>query len=245
MKDLFSQNSSLYQQRRPSYPSDFVSEILKYVPTRHFAWDCGAGSGQLTLLLAPYFEQLVATDISRAQLQNAPYLDNVSYQVQSAEHTDFAAQSFDLITVAQAIHWFDFKDFYQEVKRTLKPDGVLAVLGYGTLTVSDPQLNQRIQHLYTQTLAGHWEPERAHIDAHYQSIPFPFELVAEHNSQMQYQWTAAQLLGYLNTWSAIAHYRAQYPDQEPLAEIQAYFAEDDQVKIELQFPLFLRIGRVA
>lgn len=81
MKDLFSDDSLRYKQARPAYSAEIVQEILKHVPERTFAWDCGAGSGQFTQLLAPYFEHVVATDISAAQLQQAPYFENVSYQL--------------------------------------------------------------------------------------------------------------------------------------------------------------------
>ena len=140
MKDRFSSGSQLYQLARPSYPASLIQEILKHVVTPQFAWDCGAGSGQLTQLLAPHFDTVVATDISVHQLQHAPYFENVSYQVQSAEHTSFAEQSFDLITVAQAIHWFDFDGFYAEVLRTLRPEGILAVIGYGLIQLQQPEL---------------------------------------------------------------------------------------------------------
>lgn len=241
MKDLFSDCSALYQQARPSYPHSVMAEILKYVPSKHFVWDCGAGSGQFTQLLVPYFEQIVATDMSSQQLHQAPYFDNVSYQVQQAEHTSFADHSFDLITVAQAIHWFDFDDFYHEVRRTLKKDGVLAVIGYGTVYTEDVALNQHIQHLYKNILSRDWDAERHHIDTHYRSIPFPFDVLAEKDSTMQYRWTKAQLLGYLNTWSAVKHHREKH-QQDPLLEI-TQFLQSYQDPIDLIFPIFLKVGK--
>lgn len=246
MKDLFSEYSALYKQARPSYPHSVIAEILKHVPARNFAWDCGAGSGQFTQLLAPYFEHIVATDLSEQQLHQAPYFENVSYQIQSAERTTFAEHSFDLITVAQAIHWFDFASFYSEVQRTLKKDGVIAVIGYGTLTVHDQTLNQHIQHLYHHVLKNDWDIERKHIDAHYKSIPFPFEPLADIESSMQFEWSKEQLLGYLNTWSALKHHRAKQVKQahviDPLVDIQQYL-ESFKDSIRVNFPLFIKIGK--
>ena len=120
MKDLFSEGSTLYQQARPDYSAEVVDVVLQHVLTREQAWDCGAGSGQFTQRLAPYFQQVLATDLSAEQLAQAPILDNVHYEKASAEHCSLAAHSVDLITVAQAIHWFDFDDFYAEVRRVLK-----------------------------------------------------------------------------------------------------------------------------
>ena len=242
MKDLFSQNSQLYKQARPDYPHSVIHEILKHTPEHSFAWDCGAGSGQFTQLLVPYFEQIVATDLSESQLQSAPYFENVSYQIQIAEQTIFANQSFDLITVAQAIHWFDFEKFYAEVRRTLKVNGLLAVVGYGLLEIQDQQVNTMIQALYYEKLAGCWDAERRYIDEAYQTIPFDFDEITVPKFSMTYQWTAAQLLKYLSTWSAIKNYQDQYAEHA-LLDLAEYLQDLEQ-KFEITFPVFLRLGRV-
>ena len=242
MKDLFSQNSQLYKQARPDYPHSVIHEILKHTPEHSFAWDCGAGSGQFTQLLVPYFEQIVATDLSESQLQSAPYFENVSYQIQIAEQTIFANQSFDLISVAQAIHWFDFEKFYAEVRRTLKVNGLLAVVGYGLLEIQDQQVNTMIQALYYEKLAGCWDAERRYIDEAYQTIPFDFDEITVHNFSMTYLWTAAQLLKYLSTWSAIKNYQDQYAEHA-LLDLAEYLQDLEQ-KFEITFPVFLRLGRV-
>ena len=242
MKDLFSQNSQLYKQARPDYPYSVIHEILKHTPEHSFAWDCGAGSGQFTQLLVPYFEQIVATDLSESQLQSAPYFENVSYQIQIAEQTIFTNQSFDLITVAQAIHWFDFEKFYAEVRRTLKVNGLLAVVGYGLLEIQDQQVNTMIQALYYEKLAGCWDAERRYIDEAYQTIPFDFDEITVPKFSMTYQWTAAQLLKYLSTWSAIKNYQDQYAEHA-LLDLAEYLQDLEQ-KFEITFPVFLRLGRV-
>ncbi|RKG40482.1 class I SAM-dependent methyltransferase [Acinetobacter rongchengensis] len=242
MKDLFSTASQLYQQARPSYPQDVIQEILKYVPEHHFVWDCGAGSGQFTQLLAPYFDHVVATDISEQQLQHAPYFENVSYQVQPSEKTSFPAQGFDLITVAQAIHWFDFESFYREVNRTLKPNGILAVIGYGLIHVEHHFINQKIQQLYFDTLKGYWDAERRYIDEQYQTIPFPFDEIMMPELKMQYQWSSAQLLKYLSTWSAVKHYIDQNKIN-PLHDL-AEVLSAEQALLTIEFPIFLRVGKI-
>ena len=242
MKDLFSQNSQLYKQARPDYPHSVIHEILKHTPEHSFAWDCGAGSGQCTPLLVPYCEQNVATDLSESQLQSAPYFENVSYQIQIAEQTIFANQSFDLISVAQAIHWFDFEKFYAEVRRTLKLNGLLAVVGYGLLEIQDQQVNTMIQALYYEKLAGCWDAERRYIDEAYQTIPFDFDEITVPKFSMTYQWTAAQLLKYLSTWSAIKNYQDQYAEHA-LLDLAEYLQDLEQ-EFEITFPVFLRLGRV-
>ena len=240
MKDRFSSGSQLYQLARPSYPASLIQEILKHVATPQFAWDCGAGSGQLTQLLAPHFDAVVATDISAHQLQHAPYFENVSYQVQQAEQTTLPAQSIDLITVAQAIHWFNFDAFYREVCRVLKPDGVLAVVGYGLIQVEDQMLHHLIQQVYFETLKGYWDAERQYVDEGYRTIPFPLNEISTPQLTLQYQWNASQLLKYLSTWSAVGHYRQQ-KGQHPLLEVAEYLKDRDQ-EIHVEFPVLLRLG---
>ncbi|MGE8561831.1 MAG: class I SAM-dependent methyltransferase [Acinetobacter sp.] len=240
MKDLFSDQSLRYKQARPNYSLQIVEEILKHVPERHFAWDCGAGSGQFTQLLAPYFDHVVATDISEAQLQQAPYLENVSYQVQAAEQTSIAAYSIDLVTVAQAIHWFDFEKFYKEVKRVLKPQGVFAAVGYGLIQVQDAAINTLVQQLYFETLNGYWDAERRYIDELYQTIPFPFQEKPVPELHLEYQWTAQQLLSYLSTWSALKHYQDKN-DDDPLQSISNALKAAPE-NLDVTFPVLLRVG---
>lgn len=241
MKDLFSAGSQSYQLSRPSYPQAVLQEILRHVEQRELAWDCGAGSGQFTQLLAPYFDQVVATDLSAQQLQYAPQFDNVSYQVQPAEQTSFMPQSFDLISVAQAIHWFDFDQFYAEVERCLKPNGVLAIVGYGLIHVHHPEVSVLLQHLYHERLHGYWAPERVYVDECYQTLPFPFVEIESPVLKMQYLWSAQQLLDYLSTWTAVRQYRQQQ-HLNPLAELEGFIAHQ-QIQFQVEFPILLRLGR--
>lgn len=245
MKDLFSEQSHVYQQARPSYPHTVIAEILKHVPHKQFAWDCGAGSGQFTQLLSPYFEQIVATDLSPQQLKQAHYLENVSYQIQHAEKTSFNNQIFDLVTVAQAIHWFDFDAFYTEVERTLKPDGVLAVIGYGLIQVEDALVNQLLQSLYYETLNGYWDTERKYIDEGYATIPFPFDELDVPQLNMQYHWNVDQFLNYLSTWSALKKYKKD-KQEDPLKIFTELFQHNgfEHRLLNVEFPIFLRIGRL-
>ena len=240
MKDLFSNHSLRYKKARPNYSIQIVKEILKHVPERAFAWDCGAGSGQFTQLLAPYFDHVVATDISEAQLQQAPYFENVSYQVQAAEQSSLPAQSIDLVTVAQAIHWFDFDAFYKEVKRVLKPQGVFAAIGYGLIEVQDAEINSLVQQLYFETLNGYWDSERRYIDELYQTIPFPFNEQAVPEMHLQYQWSPQQLFSYLKTWSALKHYQEKH-HHDPLQFISNALQAVPE-NLDVTFPVLLRVG---
>ncbi|WP_180127331.1 MULTISPECIES: class I SAM-dependent methyltransferase [unclassified Acinetobacter] len=244
MKDLFSTGSALYQQSRPSYSAEVVDSILQHVAVRELAWDCGAGSGQFTKGLAPYFQQVLATDLSAEQLAQAPNLDNVRYEQASAEHCPLADHSVDLITVAQAIHWFDFAAFYAEVRRVLKPHGHIAIVGYGLIQFEHTKLNQLLQDLYFVTLKGYWDVERRYIDEEYRSIPFPFQELATPQLFLNYRWSAQQILDYLQTWSGLKHYQKQHPTHQPCAALHDFFSRHLQQEFALSFPVLLRIGTV-
>ncbi len=125
--DQFSRQAKLYQQYRPKYPAELYEFVLANCPSRNRAWDCGTGNGQVATVLAESFNRVYATDISEQQLAHAPNEDHIIYQKMRAESTTFPINYFDLITVAQAIHWFDISAFFREVKRVLKPGGIIAV----------------------------------------------------------------------------------------------------------------------
>src|SRR5437870_4501508 len=137
MKDNFSSPSEQYLRFRPTYPIELYKFLFSLIETKYTAWDCGTGNGQVAQELSKYFNQVYATDISEKQIANAVKSDNIFYKVEAAGKTSFSEKSFELITVAQAIHWFNFNEFYKEVARTIKPVGILAVIGYGFLNVDD------------------------------------------------------------------------------------------------------------
>jgi len=122
MKDNFSTQSDDYAKFRPVYPRELIDYLLSLTDTHETCWDCGTGNGQLAVKLAGHFDKIFATDISEKQLSNATHKPNIAYSKQPAEQTNFPDRSFDLITVAQAAHWFDHERFNREVKRVLKPN---------------------------------------------------------------------------------------------------------------------------
>jgi ubiquinone/menaquinone biosynthesis C-methylase UbiE len=245
MKDNFSKQSKEYAVFRPTYPDEVLEFILSQVSSKNSAWDCGTGNGQLAAKLSLFFQTVHATDISENQIANAVKKDNITYQVVSAEDAPFGENSFDLITVAQAIHWFDFDKFYNKVRFTLKPDGILAVLGYNLMTI-DAQCDKIIRHLYSDILGDtYWDKERKYLDEQYQTIPFPFEEITAPEFSQKVNWNLDELIGYLNTWSAVQHY-IKANGTNPVDEIRRRFEEfwEEDEKKEVCFPTLLRIGRV-
>lgn len=243
MKDNFSTQSDAYARFRPGYPEALLRHILAQTRGSDAAWDCGTGNGQLAVQLAPHFTRVFATDSSEAQLRHAPVRPNITYKQEPAEHTAFADRQFDLITVAQAIHWFDFDAFYAEVYRTLRDDGLFVATGYALFCVH-PDVDLLLDEFYTETVGPYWDPERRHIDAHYRSIPFPFDEIKSPRFYQHYEWTLPMLVGYLGTWSAVQHYRQQTGD-DPLAALVPRLRSvwGTAPTRTVSFPILLRMGR--
>ncbi|GHA65577.1 class I SAM-dependent methyltransferase [Pontibacter akesuensis] len=244
MKDNFSGHAADYAKYRPEYPQELITYLVSLAPAHQLAWDCATGNGQVAGMLSAYFAEVVATDISEKQLQNAVQQPNITYKVEQAEQSSLADASVDLVVVAQAVHWFEFEKFYQQVKRVLRQEGVLALIGYGLIHIN-PAVDEVIQKLYGGILEGYWDPERRYIDEAYRTIPFPFQELDMPPFEIKYNWTLETLLGYLNTWSAVKHYERQQ-GQNPVQLIEQELREKwgQQKQQEVKFNIIARIGKV-
>lgn len=244
MKDNFSTRADRYAQFRPTYPDALFEHLFNLAPGRQAAWDCGTGNGQVAQRLASVFHAVEATDISRQQLDNAVVLPNIHYSLQPAEKTNFPDHHFDLITVAQAIHWFDFDAFYAEARRTLKPGGILAVIGYN-LPRFTAAVDAVIEGFYRDVVGPYWDKERHYIDENYQTIPFPYTDLPMPAFTIDVQWSFDHLMGYIETWSAVNHYQKEKAEN-PVAGIEPRLkaAWGEAGQLSGQFPILLRVARV-
>jgi SAM-dependent methyltransferase len=243
-EDHFSGHSDQYAQSRPHYPDEVYAYFASIAPAHSLAWDCGTGNGQAAIGLAKYFDRVYATDASAEQIAHARAHENVEYRVESAEHISLDDSSVDLVTVAVAIHWFNFDEFYREVKRVLKPNGILAAWTYSFSEISR-EIDPLIREYYYEVLNGYW-PERIHyLEEQYQTLPFPFEEITPPPFVMEINWNLIQFSGFLDSWSATQRYKAQ-KGSHPLEVIwprllAAWGDENDQRLV--RWPLYFRIGR--
>ena len=142
----------------------------------------------MAAILSRSFDRVFATDISQEQIHNAIPKPNIYYSVQRAEKTTFQNHYFDLITAAQAVHWFDLPSFNMEVNRVLKPNGVVAIWGYELLKVN-PEIDLIIHHFYQDIIGKYWDKEREHIDQNYSTIPFgPAYKIIKQRTRATIQW---------------------------------------------------------
>lgn len=244
MKDNFSTQSSQYAQYRPTYPKEVFDYLKTLIKSPQYAWDCGTGNGQIAIHLSSFFHQVFATDISQSQIDNAIQAQNIIYSLQPAEKTNFPNDIFNLIIVGQAIHWFDFEAFYQEVKRVSCDNALLVVIGYDLLSI-DNEVDIIIRELYTDIIGKYWDKERHYVDEKYKTIPFPFEEIKVSAFHYELEWNLESLIGYLNTWSAVKHYvqaNKKNPVELIYPKLQKQWNEIEKKRVS--FPLLLRIGKI-
>lgn len=243
-KDHFSEVAARYAEFRPTYPDALFSWLAGLCEARDCAWDCATGSGQAAAGLAPHFIKVIATDASAEQVAHASGPGNVGFRVATAEASGLDAHSIDLVTVAQAAHWFDLPKFFAEARRVLKPGGVLALWGYGRLDLPGG-MDEIFQRFYGETIGPCWPPERKWIDDGYSSLEFPFKEISAPAFSIEVEWNLPRLLAYLSTWSAVKRYRTEH-GSDPLPalmdELRPLWGEPE-TSLKLEWPLFLRIGR--
>lgn len=200
-KDLFSHHADEYAMYRPSYPSEIFRYLSMLTQQHVCAWDAATGNGQAALMLTPYFDRVIATDISRRQIDHALSHEKIIYHVASIEHSNIQTNSIDLTTVAQAFHWLDKDAFVDELTRVSKKGAVLAIWCYGLLAVNQ-SIDAIIHHLYHDILGDYWEPERKMVEDDYVTVKLPFSKIIAPSFPMTAKWDFPHLMGYLKTWSA-------------------------------------------
>ncbi len=244
-KDHFSRLAVQYAEFRPRYPGALFDFLAKISPSPQRAWDCACGSGQATVDLAERFESVIGTDASAQQIAAARPHPRVTYAVAPAEDSGLDSNSVDLVTVAQSLHWFDRPQFYAEVQRVLRPAGVLAVWTYAVPRLNDSNLDRLLQTYYWDTVGEYWPPERRYVEDGYRSMEFPFPEITSPSLSMREDWTPAQFLGYLRSWSATARYVDARGD-DPVVALEAQLRPawgDARRTRTVSWPMSLRVGR--
>ena len=246
-KDYFSNQALAYKTFRPHYPVALFDFLRGQLDGPAVILDCATGNGQAAIGLADKNIHVIGTDISISQLVNAPNHAEVGWLQARVEQLPIKTQSIDLITIAQALHWFDFELFYKEAHRILKPQGLIAAWTYSLLAVC-PKLGQPIEQVirwfYHEVVGKYWPAERRWVDDEYRSIMFPFTEIATPEFAIEISWDRDALIGYISSWSAVQLYESTVGESPmPLLESRLtdiWPAPDHTVSFS--WPLSLRIG---
>lgn len=241
----FSLASDQYAKSRPQYPDELFSYVSGLCAAHDRAWDCATGNGQAAVSCAKYFSQVEATDLSEEQIRHGIPHPKVRYSVTPAEQTHFEDESFDLVTVAQAVHWFDKEQFFREASRVLKPKGVLAVWAYGF-----SEIEAKVDHLISEKLLApidrFWVEGNREVMSGYRDLVLPFEPIQIQKSfSVRVEWNLAQTSAYFRTWSAVKRYMAEL-GIDPVGLIEKDLREawgDDETVKPAFMPLFVKASR--
>jgi ubiquinone/menaquinone biosynthesis C-methylase UbiE len=241
----FSKNSDQYARHRPQYPEQLFSYLSEICVEHDSAWDCATGNGQAAVSLAKYFSHVEATDVSAEQIEHGLIHPRVHYSVSPAEHTLFYDQSFDLITVATAVHWFDQNQFFHEVDRVLKPNGVLAIWGYSFLYI-DTHIDELITNELLKPVDRFWASGNHQVMNGYRDLALPFHEITDSPAfTMKIDWNMNQFLAYVKTWSAVKRYRIErgidlVKSFEP--KLKVVWGDPNQARV-VKMPIFFRASR--
>lgn len=244
-RNWFDQGGRAYARFRPEYPRELAAFLASAAPDGRLAVDVGCGNGQLTQLLAPYFDRVVGLDPSADQIANAVPNARIQYECAPAEQLPVPDASASLVTAAQAAHWFDLPAFYREVRRIAVPGAVVALVSYGVLRL-EPPLDGRFQTFYRDEIGPYWPPERKLVDTGYATIDFPFEALPPPTLDIRLDWHLSEFIGYVLTWSATRSAREAGKD----ALLMAFFDDiaalwgDPNAKRPVSWPINMRIGKI-
>ena len=242
-KDHFSGHAQAYASARPGYPDELFAWLASQVEGHELAWDAGCGNGQASRGLKKHFARVLATDASPQQIANAGDVPGIDYRVAPAEDVPLDDASCDLVTAAQAAHWFDLDRFHAEVRRVLKPGGVVALWCYGLNRIAG-SIDPLVQEFYGR-LEPDWPPERALIERRYESIPFPYDELPAEDFEMTVRWRCEDYLAYLASWSAVQRNRER-TGTDPVAALAPELTDRwGETAREVRWPLHFRIGRRA
>lgn len=241
---IFSQYSDQYAKHRPQYPDELFAYLSEISPGHNSAWDCATGNGQAAVSLAKYFARVEATDISAEQIEHHLPHPQVRYSVSPAEHTPFEDESFDLITVATAVHWFDQEKFHREVGRVLKPGGILAVWTYGFFNIV-AEIDAVIRAELLDLVDPFWAEGNRVVLNGYRDLTMPFEEISTPDFSMQVEWNLNQLMAYARTWSAVKRYASEVgydPVEQAGARLESLWGGWEKVRA-VKMPLAVRASR--
>ncbi|KAK9054168.1 hypothetical protein SSX86_025245 [Deinandra increscens subsp. villosa] len=260
MANLFLKQAKQYSLTRPGYPQQLFDFIASKTPVHDVVWDVGTGSGQAAASLASIYKSVIGTDTSKKQLEFAPDLPNIRYELTSAnisrsemEEKIGTESSIDLVTVAQALHWFDHDTFYNQVKWILKkPSGVIAAWCYTTPKIDD-RFDPVFRKFYSES-KPYWDLVRGLVDERYTSVKFPFDPVdgCDHTGPFEFEseklMDLGEFLTYIRSWSAYQTAKekgVELLNDGVIEEFTNAWGGGENGRKIVTYPVYLRIGKVG
>lgn len=149
----------------------------------------------------------------------------------------------NLVTVAQAFHWFDHPKFAEAVRSVAADECKLVVWSYAVTRIF-PEVDAVVDSLYNGLLGSYWEKERRHVENGYRDLVMPFKEIPAPKMSLRVHWNKDQFSGYLKTWSALQTYLKNNTADEVvrlLNEIETVFGDGAR---EVSWPLNIRVWKI-
>jgi len=242
----FADGAENYAKHRPKYPDELAKQLASLCPNNELAIEVGCGTGQFSHCLANHFEKVIATDLSSEQIKLAEPQNNIIFKNEPAEKISASDNSASLIVAAQAAHWFDLNEFYKEAKRVALDEAIVALLSYGVLNV-EGEADDRFQQFYWHEIHEYWAPDRKHVETGYKTFEFPFSELTLPPVNIICQWNFNQLIGYINTWSAMKALKKDSADHiynKFHEDLKAIWGVPETTKT-ITWPISSRVGRIT
>ncbi len=246
MTNDFKEQADSYSLFRPTYPAELFEWLASVTPGTGTAVDCATGNGQAAIALTKYFDKVIAADIHAEQLDKAIRDSKIQYILAPAEKLPLKDNSTDLITVACGVHWFQRDKFYDEVKRILKSDAIIAVWTYIWPTTGSVLVDQVLIDLKERILAPYWPPESKLYLSGYRNLEFPFDEIEPPKFSIKCYWGASELFGFIETWSVFQRYKREQTGSilENIKQSLDNAWQSEPPRIPIELPLYFRIGHI-
>jgi hypothetical protein len=246
--NTFSDDSPSYANARPKYPKALFAWISEQCNAYDRAWDCATGNGQAAIDLAEYFTRVDATDISEQQLEHALTHPRVFYSIAPAETSGLPEHVFDLVAVAQALHWFDHVAFWSEVRQVAKRGAFFCAWGYDWLE-SPRRIDEEFVAPFCALLRPFWASNNQILWNGYSAseLAFPFDPIESPTFAINVNWSTEQLINYMMTWSAYKRSGADMNTSKAIdrlvQHVHAMVPEDNV--LDIRMPLKIIAGRIS
>ena len=241
----YSSYAKQYAQSRPTYPEELFNHISSLGEQHDLAWDCATGNGQAAQALTKHFKRIIATDISTEQIKHAIPNPQIEYRVATSEQSGLKDKSVDLVTVASALHWFNLESFYSEVKRVVRPGGILAAWSYHVGYV-EPPYEKIFLCFYRNVLFPFFAPGARLVDDRYETITLPGEPLDAGKYFVSAKWNLEQMLSFIKSWSGTQQYIKEQ-GEDPVAlvadDLKQLWGDPENIQT-IRWPLFVKISRL-
>ena len=234
----FSDRVENYVRYRPGYPPE-VLDLLRTecgLKPSHVVADVASGTGLFTRMLLENGNPVFAVEPNSEMREAGQHLlaayDKLTSVAGTAEATTLPSDSLDLVTAAQAAHWFDRRRTRAEFSRILKPGGWCVLIWNERRTATTPFLRDYEELLLTYgTDYKEVRHERTTAVIHEFFAPAPYqERAFDLRQQFDYDGAAGRLLS--SSYAPLEDHPNHVPMMRELRRIVDVYAKNGVIEFE-------------